>query len=69
MSPASSANDARGRTSLGGPNDGAPSASGPPQGRAHFQQQLHELETHALGGLDLIVEQLGPAASRKVIHR
>ena len=28
------------------------------QGRAHFQAQLHELEDHALGGLDLIVEQL-----------
>jgi phosphate transport system protein len=28
------------------------------QGRQHFQQQLLELETHALGGLDLIVEQL-----------
>jgi phosphate transport system protein len=30
----------------------------PKPGRAHFQQQLHELEAHALGGLDLIVEQL-----------
>jgi phosphate transport system protein len=28
------------------------------QGRQHFQHQLHELETRALGGLDLIVEQL-----------
>ncbi|HEY1458007.1 MAG TPA: phosphate signaling complex protein PhoU [Solirubrobacteraceae bacterium] len=28
------------------------------QGRMHFQQQLAELEGHALGGLDLIVEQL-----------
>jgi phosphate transport system protein len=28
------------------------------QGRAHFQQELHGLETRALGGLDLIVEQL-----------
>src|SRR2546423_15591644 len=28
------------------------------RGRAHFQQQLQELEAHALGGLDLIVEQL-----------
>jgi phosphate transport system protein len=28
------------------------------QGRAHFQQELKELETRALGGLDLIVEQL-----------
>jgi phosphate transport system protein len=26
--------------------------------RAHFQQQLHELEANALGGLDLILEQL-----------
>jgi phosphate transport system protein len=30
----------------------------PPQGRAHFQQQLQELEARALGALDLIVEQL-----------
>ncbi|HEY4428619.1 MAG TPA: phosphate signaling complex protein PhoU [Solirubrobacteraceae bacterium] len=30
----------------------------PTGGRAHFQQQLRELESHALGGLDLIVEQL-----------
>jgi phosphate transport system protein len=28
------------------------------QGRAHFQEQLRELEENALGGLDLIVEQL-----------
>jgi phosphate transport system protein len=28
------------------------------QGRLHFQQQLQGLEQHALGGLDLIVEQL-----------
>src|SRR6202049_841853 len=34
----------------------APSAR--QQGRAHFQQELHELETRALGGLELIVEQL-----------
>jgi hypothetical protein len=32
--------------------------AGGAQGRAHFQQQLQELERHALGGLDLIVEQL-----------
>jgi phosphate transport system protein len=32
--------------------------AGPAQGRAHFQEQLHALETNALGGLDLIVEQL-----------
>jgi phosphate transport system protein len=29
-----------------------------PQGRQHFQQQLQELETLGLGGLDLVVEQL-----------
>jgi phosphate transport system protein len=29
-----------------------------PQGRAHFQQQLQELEAHTLGGLDLVIEQL-----------
>jgi len=28
------------------------------QGRLHFQQQLQGLEQHALGGLDLILEQL-----------
>jgi hypothetical protein len=28
------------------------------QGRANFQAQLRELEANALGGLDLIVEQL-----------
>jgi phosphate transport system protein len=33
-------------------------AVGALQGRAQFQQQLRELENHALGGLDLIVEQL-----------
>jgi phosphate transport system protein len=27
-------------------------------GRAHFQQQLQELEAHTLGGLDLVLEQL-----------
>jgi phosphate transport system protein len=31
------------------------------QGRVHFQQQLKELERHALGGLDLVVEQLDRA--------
>ena len=40
--------------------NGAPESAedAPKPGRAHFQQQLHELEVHALGGLDLIVEQL-----------
>jgi phosphate transport system protein len=40
------------------PESSANGASTPQQGRLHFQQQLHELETRALGGLDLIVEQL-----------
>jgi phosphate transport system protein len=31
------------------------------QGRLHFQQQLQGLEQHALGGLDLILEQLDRA--------
>ena len=57
MSPESSAS-APGPVTLGGPNDGAPPPAGAQQGRAHFQQQLQELEGHALCGLDLIVEQL-----------
>jgi phosphate transport system protein len=32
--------------------------AGGPHGRAHFQQQLQELEDRALGGLDLVTEQL-----------
>jgi phosphate transport system protein len=28
------------------------------QARTHFQQQLHELEAHTLGGLELVLEQL-----------
>jgi phosphate transport system protein len=45
---------------LGDATNGAPESpeDAPKQGRAHFQQQLQELEAHALGGLDLIVEQL-----------
>ena len=58
MSPESSASTTGLQSKLGGPNDGAPPAAGAQQGRAHFQQQLQELESHALGGLDLIVEQL-----------
>jgi phosphate transport system protein len=46
MSPASSA-------SRGGLLSGRT-----PQGRAHFQQQLQSLEANALGGLDLVLEQL-----------
>jgi phosphate transport system protein len=61
MSPESSASAPRGQ---GGALAGTPvsplpgGAASAPQGRVHFQQQLQELETHALGGLDLIVEQL-----------
>ncbi|HEV2974379.1 MAG TPA: phosphate signaling complex protein PhoU [Solirubrobacteraceae bacterium] len=58
MSPASSASGeerdaihpARADSALG---DGSPG-----EGRAHFQEQLKALEANALGGLDLIVEQL-----------
>src|ERR1700752_2736517 len=70
MSPASSPDDAprragaaegRGAPGAGGviaaETDDARSA-GTAHGRAHFQAQLRELEAHALGGLDLIVEQL-----------
>jgi phosphate transport system protein len=46
MSPASSA------------SGGGLLAGGAAQGRANFQQQLHELEARALGGLDLVIEQL-----------
>jgi phosphate transport system protein len=64
MSPGSSADAGGGDP--GSPDDvragGAGSeegSAGPAlQGRAHFQQQLLELEARALGGLDLIVEQL-----------
>jgi phosphate transport system protein len=66
MSPASSASgDGRSRAASEAAG-AAPSSralgeeviGGPAQGRAHFQEQLHSLETNALGGLDLIVEQL-----------
>jgi phosphate transport system protein len=41
-------------------NDRPGNAAAPPQaqGRSHFQQQLAELEDRALGGLDIVVEQL-----------
>jgi len=61
MSQASSADRSgeRGGSAASTPATGTEGAStGGPQGRAHFQQQLQELEAHALGGLDLIVEQL-----------
>jgi phosphate transport system protein len=66
MSPASSASDDE-RRGAAVESAGATAASastpgetpgGAPRGRAHFQEQLHALETDALGGLDLIVEQL-----------
>jgi phosphate uptake regulator len=62
MSPESSADESRppasfpadtGRAGAALTSDDAPSP-----GRAHFQAQLRELEANALGGLDLIVEQL-----------
>jgi phosphate transport system protein len=66
MSPASSANgddrqDAAAEASGAAASSavaGDPGANGPAQGRAQFQQQLQALEANALGGLDLIVEQL-----------
>jgi phosphate transport system protein len=61
MSPASSADEdppgARADTATHAPQpEAGEDAHG--HGRAHFQAQLRELEAHALGGLDLIVEQL-----------
>jgi phosphate transport system protein len=62
MSPESSASAEGGGPAQGaGEAEGGPAAAapaGPPSGRAHFQQQLNELETRALSALDLIVEQL-----------
>src|SRR5207253_1388675 len=46
---------------LAGPGSATPAgraAGAPLQGRANFQQQLQQLEADALGGLDLILEQL-----------
>ena len=50
MSPESSASPAA--------DAGTPGRLTGQQGRLHFQQQLQELETRALGGLDVVVEQL-----------
>jgi phosphate transport system protein len=62
MSPASSASGEGDRPSdaplVVGVPDPAPETG---QGRAHFPQQLRELEANALGGLDLILEQLDRA--------
>jgi len=70
MSPASSADggasrsaaEATGATAASSAASGEPQGTGPAggaqQGRASFQQQLRTLEANALGGLDLVVEQL-----------
>jgi|HubBroStandDraft_2_1064218.scaffolds.fasta_scaffold04412_7 phosphate transport system protein len=64
MSPASSADDDRpaavppSQAPSAGPRIVNPGDGTHAQGRAHFQAQLRELEENALGGLDLIVEQL-----------
>jgi phosphate transport system protein len=64
MSPGSSAENDRppavsaAQTRTEGPGNTGTSNGPPAQGRAHFQAQLRELEENALGGLDLIVEQL-----------
>jgi phosphate transport system protein len=67
MSPASSASgggrpramaEATGATGASQALAGEGAAGGSSQGRAHFQEQLHSLEVNALGGLDLIIEQL-----------
>src|SRR5271165_5161957 len=59
MSPESSASRTHRRPRVGG---GAPTVGRAVEedqpGRAHFQQKLVDLEANALGGLDLIVEQL-----------
>src|SRR6195256_2013108 len=39
-------------------NEGQASQLMAQQGRQHFQQQLQELEERALGGLDVVLEQL-----------
>jgi phosphate transport system protein len=46
------------RAGVGVEGTGRSAFSEPSRARAHFQQQLQELETRALGGLDLIIEQL-----------
>jgi phosphate transport system protein len=62
MSPGSSAEpNSAGPTPGSGSDESTPGTGaegGALHGRTHFQQQLRELEGHALGGLELIVEQL-----------
>jgi phosphate transport system protein len=69
MSPESSDSASGALTPQGGAPNGAPESheDTPKPGRAHFQQQLQELEAHALGGLDLIVEQLDRELAQMVI--
>src|SRR3977135_1157800 len=57
MSAASSGGGGRGAGAFSERRRGAV-ARGAPPGRDPFQQQLEELEANALGGLDLILEQL-----------
>src|ERR1019366_2861238 len=40
------------------PDDSVNSQPAAPQGRAHFHEELAELEHQALGGLDIVLEQL-----------
>jgi len=63
MSPASSGSDDATRPPVGSGRATSTLGGGAehPHGRAHFQSQLRDLEAHALGGLDLIVEQLDRA--------
>jgi phosphate transport system protein len=66
MSPESSASPGAGGAGLGAGGASSGAGSTPrtgggltaQQGRQHFQQQLTELEERALGGLDIVVEQL-----------
>jgi phosphate transport system protein len=69
MSPASSADDdplraadaeghAPGAGGVIASEAGEARQAGAAHGRAHFQEQLQALEANALGGLDLIIEQL-----------
>ena len=61
MSPGSSASDEGQAAEPAARSQSATTrapAAGALHGRAHFQQQLMALELHALGGLDLIIEQL-----------
>jgi phosphate transport system protein len=60
MSPASSANDWEPSGTGGAAAAAHPPGAGEeaPHPRLHFQEQLSELEQDALGGIDIVVEQL-----------